>query len=101
MDGNIRIRAIYVNDLSFVGNTTGNKCPVFELSDDGYFRMLDDPECAYLEEIVYNDNDWIVFRADTMRHTTEVMKWKKLIGILVTLKRILTQPKKSKGRGIC
>ena len=51
-----KIRAIYIGDVRF------NQCPVFELNTDtNYFEMLIDKEFRYEEEVVEEDDEFLVF----------------------------------------
>ncbi|MGL4453714.1 MAG: hypothetical protein ACRCX8_06740 [Sarcina sp.] len=50
-----RIRAIYIPDINY------KEIPIFELKEDGYFRMINDEEMAYEKGIVFNDEDWVIF----------------------------------------
>lgn len=56
-------RAIYIGDVRF------NECPVFELNQEGTdFVMLKDTIFKYSKEVVYEDDDFIVFtvKGDTV-----------------------------------
>ena len=49
-------RAIYIGDIRF------DDCPVFELDEeDGYFKILGDPEFQYPKEVVEADKNFIRF----------------------------------------
>lgn len=60
MEGNNHMktvtRAIYIGDIRF------DDCPVFELDEeDGYFKILGDPEFRYPKETVEADKNFIRF----------------------------------------
>ena len=49
-------RAIYIGDIRF------DDCPVFELDEeDGYFKILGDPDFRYTKEAVESDKNFIRF----------------------------------------
>lgn len=60
-----KIRAIYIYDVRF------EKCPVFELKEDGWFEMIEDSEFRYEEETVVNDKDWRIFEVDVDEDTVK------------------------------
>ena len=50
------IRAIYIGDIRF------DDCPVFERDEeDGYFKILGDPDFRYTKEEVESDKSFIRF----------------------------------------
>jgi predicted Rossmann-fold nucleotide-binding protein len=38
---------------------------VFELKENGWFEMIDDPIHRYEKEVVEQDDDWLLFEVDT------------------------------------
>lgn len=53
-----KIRAIYIYDIRF------EKCPVFELKENGWFEMIEDGEFRYEKEAIEDDGDWLIFEVD-------------------------------------
>lgn len=52
-----KVRAIYVGDIRFAN------CPIFELKENGWFEMLENPEFRYKKEVVETDDSWLIFNA--------------------------------------
>lgn len=52
----VKLRAIYIGDVRF------DNCPVFELDKDvDEFVMLSDNDFRYEKDVVYEDDDFLVF----------------------------------------
>lgn len=60
----ISIRAIYIGDVRF------DQCSVFELdTETDRFEMITDKIVSYEKEVVYKDDDFIVFEYDKKKDT--------------------------------
>lgn len=60
----ISIRAIYIGDVRF------DQCSVFELdTETNSFEMINDKIVSYVKEVVYKDDDFIVFEYDKKKDT--------------------------------
>lgn len=54
----VKKRAVYIGDVKFMS------CPVFELTDSGWYEMLEYDEFRYEKSAVENDTNWLIFEVD-------------------------------------